>query len=332
MKHVLILFAVMMVLVPTVYAEDDKWIDGIKFRYGRIYYGQALLIDFPSDNDKAIAASDQQINEANTTKFPIVITFPETLMTSWSFRGFYSEFIPQTKTLNIPPSQTPSYFMGGFSPDGSDGSGPIYYEILEADRLNKEFFYLRNIEEHRNYLLTNFLPKYLSDSEISSIPENWAMSFDQTFNTITLGYYIGVFIPLGDKHRIFKYTYGLGVGRSDKKIIINLCDSYTVTLNYNEENKLESPHEGKCNDSRELVNLSFVKVHYSLQTEITLWERISEDSILTLLTISAVTSSNKIYGLFPLHLGHNVKTLDNKVVSFESYTTSLEFISYTYRF
>ena len=332
MKYILVLFALMMVLVPTGYAEDDKWIDGIKFRYGRIYNGQALLIDFPSDNSRQIVASDQQINETNTTKFPIVITFPETLMTSWSFRGFYSEFIPQTKTLNIPPSQAPSYFMGGFSLDGSDGSGPIYDEILEADRLNKEFFYLRNIEEHRNYLLTNFLPKYLSDSEISSIPENWAMSFDHTFNTITLGYYFGVFIPLGDKHRIFKYTYGLGVGRSDKKIIINLCDSYTVTLNYDEENKLETPHEGKCNDSRGLVNLSFVKVHYSVQTEITLWERISEDSFLTLLTISGVTSSNKISGLFPLHLGHNVKTLDNKVVSFESFTTSLEFISYTYRF
>ena len=36
MKHILILFAVMMVLVPTVYAEEKSWyeIDGIKFRYG----------------------------------------------------------------------------------------------------------------------------------------------------------------------------------------------------------------------------------------------------------------------------------------------------------
>ena len=34
MKHVLILFAVMMVLVPTVYAEEKSWyeIDGIRIR------------------------------------------------------------------------------------------------------------------------------------------------------------------------------------------------------------------------------------------------------------------------------------------------------------
>ena len=34
MKQVLVLFATVLILIPEVYAQDDKLIDGIKFRVG----------------------------------------------------------------------------------------------------------------------------------------------------------------------------------------------------------------------------------------------------------------------------------------------------------
>ena len=33
-KQILVLFATVLILIPEVYAEDDKWIDGIRIRYG----------------------------------------------------------------------------------------------------------------------------------------------------------------------------------------------------------------------------------------------------------------------------------------------------------
>ena len=36
MKQLLVLFVIILTSIPEVYAEDDKWIDGIKFRTGQI--------------------------------------------------------------------------------------------------------------------------------------------------------------------------------------------------------------------------------------------------------------------------------------------------------
>ena len=40
-KQVLGLFAIILVLVPVVYAEDDKWIDGIMYRWANSEIGRA---------------------------------------------------------------------------------------------------------------------------------------------------------------------------------------------------------------------------------------------------------------------------------------------------
>jgi len=41
-KQVLVLFAIIFVSVPLAKAEDDKWIDGIKFRYGEYNYPMSI--------------------------------------------------------------------------------------------------------------------------------------------------------------------------------------------------------------------------------------------------------------------------------------------------
>ena len=39
MKHVFVFFTIILALFPEVYAEDDKWIDGIIYTYGQSHSG-----------------------------------------------------------------------------------------------------------------------------------------------------------------------------------------------------------------------------------------------------------------------------------------------------
>ena len=41
-KYVLVIIISILLSIPSVYAEDDKWIDGIKFRYGGLTFSPDL--------------------------------------------------------------------------------------------------------------------------------------------------------------------------------------------------------------------------------------------------------------------------------------------------
>ena len=204
----------MLVSLSVIHAKDDKWIDGIRFREGYNEISNTLFIG--EDLDDPIVRSSRDIDVRKSAMFPVVITFPETLMNSWSFRGAYFDYAPLQTHSDIPPL-------------GEDSRRD---QINKGDRLKSKFIYLRNKEKHRNYLKNNFFPKYLSDIEINILPVNWAMSYDYTNSSVMLGYLWGLFLPLGDLHRFFKIGLGIGVSRIESEVKINLCDSYTVELNY----------------------------------------------------------------------------------------------------
>ena len=46
----------------------------------------------------------------------------------------------------------------------------------------------------------------------STHPNYWALSADITKNALLIGYSLGFFIPIGEKNRFFKISYGLGLG------------------------------------------------------------------------------------------------------------------------
>ena len=100
-KQVLVLFATVLILIPEVYAEDSWYsIDGIKFRYGYSIREQSLSI-----KDQQIASTSSQLGPnqygamGGRQLLPIIITFPETLMNTWSFRQAYFDFSLYEKCL-----------------------------------------------------------------------------------------------------------------------------------------------------------------------------------------------------------------------------------------
>ena len=103
MKYVLVLFAVMMVLVSTVYAEDDKWIDGIRFRYGQEWYETYISIPLAGKDTDIIKTENTISKFTPISQFPITIALPEKLMNSWSFRGAFLEYQNRTELKDLAP-------------------------------------------------------------------------------------------------------------------------------------------------------------------------------------------------------------------------------------
>ena len=317
MKYLLIPL-LLIISAWSVHAEDS-WltIDGIRIRYG---------VDLPpaelfAVGEYDVAWSNSAINVppkmrrgggtvtyyGGTVKFPLTISFSETLLNKWSFRQAYLNFSPTQTTKNIPPvsSVTVSAYLN------------------EGVNNNSDYFYLKQRNDVRTHLKNNFLPKYLSSTQINNLPTNWAISYDIKGSAIMIGYMYGVFWPIRDIQRLFKAGLGVGISRLDNSININLCDSYTVTLNYITEKEtrvgLEKYHEGKCNNPNNIVSFSYVEASISIGYHFTLWERVSKDSIWKIISGDVTMNINT-----PGTGRNNTK--------FTTILSSTELLSYTYRF
>ena len=109
-KQILVLFATVLILIPEVYAEDSWYtIDGIKFRAGDTKTENSLRL-----KQKTIAKTRNSIFPRKQI-FPIVLTFKESLMISWSFRQAYFDFSDNLQYLID--------VLGAASADSSGGTG-----------------------------------------------------------------------------------------------------------------------------------------------------------------------------------------------------------------
>ena len=148
------------------------------------------------------------------------------------------------------------------------------------------------------------------------------MSADVTSSRIFLGYTMGVFIPIGEYHRFFKFGAGLGVYYIDLSLKLNLCSqlSYFGT----EGGRLQTECVGKT----EIDSYSGKKLGVASASFMTFWERRTKDSIWRFLQVSesvALGSNDK--GYISVKLKNHSKSLALWMSSI-----TVEFISYTYRF
>ena len=305
----------MLMIMPTsVIQAQDKTVDGIKFRYSTVLSQDEFEID-----DYEIAKYDTNINMTYTgpfagkQKFPIAIVFPESLMASWLFRQAYFDLSIGDEINNIPPL-----------PDQSISS-----QLDAAFNNSRTTIHLRQKSGIRDYLKGNFLPKYFSASQISTLPENWAITHDIKRSALALGYMWGFFIPLGEMHRFLKVGLGFGLGLMDNNIKIKFCDSYDVAVktekDSQDEEKLAKSHEGKCNNPNNLESVAYKEAVISAGVTFTLWERISKDSIWTFMSID-IAQINSLYK------DDKLKTLDGKYGRFTTGLGGQDIITYTYRF
>ena len=100
------LFSTLIVSVFPAYADDEKWIDGIKIR-ATLYEAKSQNLVPEFDNDKLVEppkGNNVFFSAESEYLFPVVITFPETLMNSSLFRAFFLDFQLENKVYDLQPS------------------------------------------------------------------------------------------------------------------------------------------------------------------------------------------------------------------------------------
>tara|TARA_B100000586_G_scaffold266750_1_gene240318 strand:+ start:276 stop:1148 length:873 start_codon:yes stop_codon:yes gene_type:complete len=290
MKYVLVLFAVMMVLVSTVYAEDDKWIDGIRFRYGQEWYETYISIPLAGKDTDIIKTENTISKFTPISQFPIAIALPEILMNSWSFRGAFLEYQNRTELKDL-------------APQASDN-------VIHSDTTN-----WRQKPDERTYIYNNLFTA--SDKTFADANSNWALSADTVSSRFLFGYNWGVFIPVGEYNRFFKFGLGPAIYYLNFSMKLNLCSEYKITPSPGKSDG----HSSECVGKREIDSASIDKVILATSVVVSLWERFTKDSVWRILSWSSGDAN------------FNVKLKNNSMdLVIKSRTAITEFISYTYRF
>ena len=314
-KHVLVLFAIILTLIPVVKAEDKSWyeIDGIRVRYAINRNTQLIYMPWKiesqitpfgiSPNIGLIAGKAEPKN-----LFPLALELPETLMTSWSFRGALFEFEFPTEVKDLDPGYG---HQSRTNPVNSDG--------IE---------YRRQTSSDRTSLYNEFFNT--SDKAFADANSDWALSADVNSSRIFLGYIWGFFIPIGENHRFFKFGAGLGVYYIDLSFKLNLCSQYIVTPKDNPmfQDNYDQKYKGECVGKTEIDSFSGKKFGIASTAQYTFYERRTKDSIWRLFaTTEGVALGSDDKGYIRAKLKNHSKSLALWMSSM-----TFELVSYTYRF
>ena len=269
--------------VTAVCAEEGKWIDGIRLQFGDTSQSIVFFTDRSDETGgQAIIRKSQLENENPTSLYPIAIALPESLMNSWSFRGSFIEYSDRIKINDL-------------SPHGHD-SGT----------------YRRQGSSSRTFLINNFFND--DDKQFINGKDKWALTADTNLQMIFLGYYWGVFIPIGNSHRLLKMGLGVTATYTDASIKLNLCEEYKIVDN-----------SGECIGEKEIDSAS-KKVYSSLLVvHLTLWERKIKSSIWRLGSITTTLEGQEG------GINFNYKNHPNTIQTFPT-ASNVTVISYTYRF
>jgi hypothetical protein len=296
LKLLLLPLLLLLTALP-VQAEEDKWIDGIKIRFGLLTNTTIFRLPGVGEKDTIIEVNKDFSHLAETPMFPIVITLPETLMNSWSFRGALFEYQPKTELKDLAPAPTES----------------------AVSSTTEQF---RQTDTLRTSLYNNFFNA--SDKSFADANSNWALSADMTSSRVFLGYYMGVFIPAFEYHRFMKYGLGLSVYYMDLLLKLNLCSQYKVTPRIEYPDKVAiNGHGGECVGKTEIDSASIKEFGVAIAAHLTLWERVTKDSIWKFFSWEEGSSAYKP----DLKLKNHSKNLGINLG-----IGSLEILSYTYRF
>jgi len=282
LKYVLAFFAFVIFSVPIVNAqelveenengqllEDKSWyeIDGIKIRIGRLRNNTGISLSSQENSHQlppAIIDQTDQFSHQNAIPIsPIAIVLPETLMTSWSFRGAVFEFQTETEVKDLSPS-----------PDDNS--------------INSETTHWRQKSSMRTLLYNDFFNA--SDKSFADSNPKWALSADVNSSRYFFGYIWGVFIPVGKNHRFFKIGFGPAVYYTDMSLKLNLCSQYKITVS----EKGRTNHDGECVGKTEIDSASISKWGTTINYQATLWERFTKDSIWKILSWTNAQVTNDI--------------------------------------
>ena len=278
LKLLLLPLLLLLTALP-VQAEEGKWIDGIKFRLG----GGTQEIRFWVPGESIIQQDYSLEGQDQKRLFPVAIVFPETLMSSFSFRGAFFEYKAKT----------------------------IANETAPAGWKNATKTLRRQSSTARTKLYNEFFNA--SEKSFVDANSNWALSADTEFMFVYLGYYWGIFLPIGKHHRFFKTAFGWSLVYNDISVRLYLCSEYRI-----------SGSKGDCVGKKEIDTATAKGTAVEPVFYFNLWERYSENSIWKFIQFSSNISGGR---------GNlKYKNRKNTTLAELTHTEHKEIISYTYRF
>jgi len=281
LKSLLLSLCCLILTALPVQAEEKSWyeIDGIKFRLG----GGTQEIRFWVPGESIIQQDYDLEGQDQKRLFPVAIVFPETLMSSFSFRGAFFEYKAKT----------------------------IANETAPAGWKNATKTLRRQSSTARTKLYNEFFNA--SEKSFVDANSNWALSADTEFMFVYLGYYWGIFLPIGKHHRFFKTAFGHSLVYNDISVRFYLCSEYRI-----------SGSKGDCVGKKEIDTATAKRTAVEFVFYFNLWERYSENSIWKFIQFSSNISGGR---------GNlKYKNRKNTTLAELTHTEHREIISYTYRF
>jgi len=301
MKQILVLYLIILMSIHTIYAEDNKWIDGITIRIGQKLFNEKIGV-----GGKKLVDSDHDINKEEISfknlKNPINISFTETLMNSWSYRQMYFDYIPTKKIDDLPPSYP-----------------KLDYDLKDASSKGlKSVFITQDIDAKKFIKEKLFSGK---DTQLDFINNNinWAISVDTERTAIYLGYLWGVFIQTTESNRWLKTGVGIGTGYFKYKADLNLCSNYVVSI----KEGTDVYHSGKCNGKTKFGEINVEGPVTTFAGNFVIFERKTADSFWKILNANlSETFTNVKY---------EIENYDH-IFDIKLQVVDIDFVSYTYRF
>ena len=151
--------------------------------------------------------------------------------------------------------------------------------IKDAQNRNITEILITHPDGIRESLKKSYLNAFFSESEISSLPDTWALSSESEYGIIYLGYLFGLFYPITNNQKFFKVGYGLSISYTQGEKEIFLCDSFLVKINL--KTKVNT---GICNNKKFVQKVSMTGFGFQYSAHFTLWEINTDTSIIRILS------------------------------------------------
>jgi len=270
----IILFINLLLIPFNLVANDDSWYTpaGIKFRLGYTFTDYDLYIEqYEVTGSNSINTNRIFSGVEGKIKLPVSLDFKDNVFTKFFFHKMVFDF-----DLDVTRNNSPTAYLSS----SLNSNWAIIEDSRSEDILEINITHPEGI---RDLLKNSYLKNFLSENEINSLPSKWALSSESEFSLVFLGYLVGVFIPISERHKFFKFGFGLSLSYTEGHQNIFICDSYLVKIGANNQD----PNLGTCNNKRLLEKLNISGFGIQESSHFTLWETETDNFIIRILSADA---------------------------------------------
>ena len=225
---------------------------GIGFKYG--FTRDNTLFRSDDDNTwyiKSDNTGETRVNNPGTTQIPIFIQLAETLEGSFLFSNWFFDVTRLIQT-DHPPRLV----------------GTSYDNLVKSETFEVPT---------ENTYTNQFAIRYPQYSTIINNASNPSLSADYYVTKITVGKTVGVFIPLGERHRLLTLGIGGGVNYIEGSYSISICEPFFISSNVRSASPQGEFREGFCLNETKLFSKGVNHFSLELNLPIGIYSYIGDD-------------------------------------------------------